>query len=353
MGAPEGKNRYQVKRLDEGTDPEWVKALIYGKPGSGKTNFGVTAPKPLILLSERQGSLHIKQAAKRLGVATPPTFLIESVNDLRNWLEALQGDRSKPLRVYEKHRDPTTEVVTKHLVAELQEWPETVVLDSLTDAARLIVEEIKFQSPPQKGKDGLPAVSMNFWNVLNDRFRNLVIRFRDLPMHVVFLALLSDREEGEGNDKTRAMGPDLPMRKLEGLTASCVNLVGYAFRREVREANKPTRLQYAVMTTGPEFMLTKPYRPLADVERPNFAAWISKIQGQLIEPDPTEDPLPVASQESSIGATNEVTEGGATATQEREVETTEQAVETDAETETEAADVSKKRGKKGKAKCRN
>jgi hypothetical protein len=276
-----------MKRLDD-RESVWLKAAIYGKPGTGKTSIGVSAPKPLILLAEAQGLVHVRQAAKRLGVPVPPTFLIESVDDYRAWLRALNGDRSKPLTVRERHTvDGKIEEI---VVVQLDEWPETVVLDSLTEAGTLIVREIRWLSPPTKGKDGLPTDSQRFWNVLGDRFKALVHGFRDLPMHVLFLGLMDDRSEGEEDAKTRNVTMDLPMRKLPALVSSAVNVVGYSYRREVRKANKPTELQYGVMTSGPEYMMLKPMRPLRDTEVPNFARWVAAVRGHLADASPAPEP---------------------------------------------------------------
>lgn len=283
-----------MKRLDDSTDPPWFKALVYGTTGSGKTSLGVTAPKPLILLSEAQGAIHVRQAAKRLGVPVPPMFYMESVFDFRNWVRALQGDKSKPLTVKERFKDPNTGEIVEHTVVELTEWPETVVIDSLTDVCRILIDEIRRESPPKKGQDGLPVDSQRFWQVLADRYKNLVWAFRDVPAHVLFLALSEDREDGDDGAKVRVLTADLAMRKLPRVTASAVNLVAYAFRKEIRDKDG-VRIQHAVMTSGPEYMLLKPYRPLRDTEVPNFGTWVNMVRGALAEPLP---PAPAPSQES-------------------------------------------------------
>lgn len=283
-----------MKRLDDSTDPPWFKALVYGTTGSGKTSLGVTAPKPLILLSEAQGAIHVRQAAKRLGVPVPPMFYMESVFDFRNWVRALQGDKSKPLTVKERFKDPNTGEIVEHTVVELTEWPETVVIDSLTDVCRILIDEIRRESPQKKGQDGLPVDSQRSWQVLGDRYKNLVWAFRDVPAHVLFLALSEDREEGEDGNKVRVLTADLAMKKLPRVTASAVNLVAYAFRKEIRDKDG-VRIQHAVMTSGPEYMLLKPYRPLRDTEVPNFGTWVNMVRGALAEPLP---PAPAPSQES-------------------------------------------------------
>lgn len=280
-----------MQRLDLLDEEKYVNAAFYGKSGTGKTSIGVTAPKPLILLSERQGIVHVKQAAKRLGKPVPPVAFMQSFNDYRNVLNALRGDKAQPFRVYQQRT--TEKGVERDCVFELEEWPETVVVDSLTDCGRLCVEEIRRQSPPQKGKDGLPTDSQRFWNVLGDRMKNLILGFRDAPVHSVFLALADDREVGEDDDKHRQCSPDLPMRRLADVLSSAVNAIGYTYRKTVREPNKTTaRIVYGVMTTGPEYMTLKPYRPLRDIELPDFSHWVNVINGS-IAPDAVAAPAPL------------------------------------------------------------
>jgi hypothetical protein len=250
-----------MKRIDN--DPaSHLKALIYGKPGVGKTNLAVSAPKPLILLSEAQGLVHVRGAAERLGKAMPQTLLIESVDDLRASLKALMGNKEKPLKIGG---------------IEL-EWPETIALDSLTDYGHLVKQEIREQSPPKPGRDGLPVDAQRYWGVMGDRMTNLILAFRNLPFHVVFLALLDDREEGEEDAKVRVVGPDMPMRKLAGVVAAAVNVIGIATR-----GTKEGEPVYSVVTNGPDYMTLKPYRPLRNKEIPDMTYWIDRLAGKCEE----------------------------------------------------------------------
>lgn len=287
-----------MQRLDQDEGPQWFAAAVYGRSGSGKTSLGVTAPKPLILLSERQGLLHVKQAAKRRGVPVPPVLFLEHLEDCRAVLRALRGPKDQPLRIFEVlGRGPDAQ---RNLLMEL-EWPETVVLDSLTDILRLVVEEIREQSPPRQGKDGLPVDSERYWNVLGDRCQNLILGFRDAPVNKLFLCAEDDRFEGEGDDRRRQMGPSLPMRKLPAVLSGAVNLTAYAYRREVRE-NQSVKVSYGVMTSGPEYMLLKPCAPLRVAEVPDFTYWVRAVRGLLEGPAPA---APAPSGESMAAPVSE------------------------------------------------
>jgi len=287
-----------MKRLDTEAGEKFVNVGVYGQPGTGKTSFGVTAPDPLILLSERQGMVHIREAAKRLNKPVPPVLFMNSVQDYRNVVRALHGNKAEPFRVWERV-EIEKDKFERQIVYESATWPQTAVLDSLTDACRLIVEEIRMQSPPKRGKDGLPVDSQRFWQVLPDRVTNLIHGFRDAPIHTVFLCLADDREVGEEEDKRRQVTPAFPMRALPRVLAAAVNVMGFTYRREKRELGKATKLVYGILTTGPEYMMLKPMRPLRDSEIPNFAHWIQVIQG-TVAPDAVEAPDPSA--ETTLGA---------------------------------------------------
>lgn len=291
-----------MRRLDDRADQEelYLKVAVYGKPGTGKTSFGTSAPNPLILLSERQGMLHVRQAAQRLGVAVPPVLFCEHLSDYRDVLRAFWGDRTKPFQVWHVWEEGGEK--KRRLGFELPTWPETIVLDQLTDVCRLVTDEIREQSPPKIGADGLPVDSQRYWNVFEDRAKRLILSYRDAPAHVVFLCQVDDREVGEEGDRRRSVTPDLSMRRLPGILCGSVNVVGYSYRRERRTAqDRQAELVYGIMTVGPEYMMLKPLRPLRDTEIPNFSYWVKRVNGSLSQ----EVPAPVGSGESLAGALSE------------------------------------------------
>lgn len=258
-----------MRRVDNTDSPVAVKALIYGDAGTGKTSMGVTAPKPLILLSEVQGELHIKSAAQRLGIEPPVTLLIESVGDLKAVILALEGPPGEPLRIRQWEKKDG-ETVLGDVAFEFEDWPETVVLDSLTDMSRMVFEAMK-KSKKNTADDGTPT--MRFWGLYQDAMSAMILRFRNLPLNVLFLCLADDREVGSENSKVRVVAPEFPTRKLQGRIAAAVNVVGVSRRRQDGE-----KLVYNVMTAGEECYMAKPYRPLQDVEEPDFTSWVRRIQ---------------------------------------------------------------------------
>jgi len=259
---------------DNGSESH-LKVLISGQSGSGKTSFGVTAPKPLILLSEQQGIVTIRKRAAELGVPVPNMIVMESVGDYRAAVRALHGSKDQPFRF----------VSDGQTVLEC-EWPETVVLDSLTDACEIVRQDVLNSSSAesQTGKDGLETFTQRHWGTLRTRCSNLFRAFRDVPVNVVFLCLLDDRTaENEAGLTVRSLGPALPMRALGDIAMACTNVAGI-LRRTVKKKkdNEENReLEYSIVTNGPSWMKVKPFRPLADVEVADFTSWVNRINATI------------------------------------------------------------------------
>lgn len=278
-----------MERIDDRAEERLLKALIYGNPGTGKTSIGVTAPEPLILLSERQGMTHIRHAAARLGVRTPRTLLMRTAQDYRDVLRTLRMPPAKDFVV--RDRDGN------EIVRFPDWWPKTCVLDSVTDAMKLFADEVQQQSPPKTGKDGLPVLPERYWGVLIDRCEKFLRLFRDLPMHTLFLALLADdRKEDDDDEEAAKVGPQVATKGLRGVAAAAVNVVGVTYRRvkrgksdEIERRDGQVVYDFGVLTYGPGYMLTKPLRPLRDREVPDFGNWVARVfEGLDVAPEAPE-----------------------------------------------------------------
>lgn len=224
-----------------------------------KSSMGATCPDPLILLSERHGATSVYQAAERLGVKRPDTLLMSSLEDYRSVIKAFRGDRSKPFQISAFGK----------IVLE-RSWPQTLVVDSLTDACRLIQDEIMATS-----KDG-ESMSIPSYGLLKTRAERMIVAFRDVPAHVLFLCLLQDKGEGE----ERVVQPRLPGSSLPATACAAVNVVALAHRKVTPVKNSESKVEYLAYTVAPSHVMTKPMRPLRDVEELNFTKWIETIFGK-------------------------------------------------------------------------
>lgn len=258
-----------MQRLDNQPPGEgdYLKALVYGNTGTGKTTVGVSCPKPLIVLSEAQGMRSIRSAAARTGVPMPQVVLVENVADIGAVKDGLSGPRDRPMII----------------AGEEYEWPQTVVLDSMTDIVEgIFLDAVAARLP--KDDDGEPADTRKMYGLLGKKISNMLRFFRDLPMHVLFLCQAHDEVVGEGTDAKRVIKPQLP-GKLSKKICQAANLVGYSRRAYTGMGDDDQReIGWSVMTAGPDYMELKTCRPLLDKEEPDFADWCLRLAQDVTPP---------------------------------------------------------------------
>ena len=204
---------------------DFMKILIHGQSGTGKSTMCATAPgRILYLWTERQGVLSFKRL--RPG---DDTLQIESLENLREALDYLRGGNHKY---------------------------DTACLDSLTDMQRLIVGEIT------AGKD---APTIADWGTIINRTLSLVEAYRNLPMHVVITALSDEAIIGE---EQRIVRPSVAGRKLPGQLSQFFNIVGYCFKRAEKD-----RVKYTVLLDGRDDFSCKGMPGLRYREEPDISHW--------------------------------------------------------------------------------
>lgn len=157
-----------------------IKALIYGSSGSGKTVFGGTA-KNVIFASAEGGLLAI--AEKR-----PHYKAIKSHKDLKDLYFYL---------LHEKHSY------------------ETVIIDSISEVNEIIKLEIESRTGH--------AMQLQDWGTLSKDIRDLLRKFRDLPMHVIFIA---QEQYINDEDKIKKIAPSLNGKSATDV-AYFMDIVGY------------------------------------------------------------------------------------------------------------------------------
>lgn len=203
-----------------------VKAVVYGASGSGKTVFGGTAPNP-IFASAEGGLLSIADKE--------PAFVeIKTLNDLKSLLAYLQKE--------------------KHDFA-------TVVIDSISEINDIIKGDIE-------RKNGR-SMQLQDWGTLSKEIKSIFRGFRDLPMHVLFIA----QESNETDEQTvTKIVPSLNGKAATEI-AYFMDIVGYL---------------YIDKATGERKMVTLPNAKLLTKDRSNligndsavdFSGWVDLIKG--------------------------------------------------------------------------
>lgn len=249
-------------KLIENDKEVYMKALISGRSGSGKSSLAATAPNPLVLLSERQGGQSILDAAARLGVPAPQMLYMETIKDYGAVLKGLQAMESTGKLTIKEGKDVVLEI----------DAPETVVLDSLTDACGLIHAEIF---------DAVDKPSFKEWGELKKRVSRFIRLFRDLPCHVLMLCLLDERTENVDGQEVTVRGPMMPMKSLGNVAMAASTVAGIANRSMTKQKEGDDIKvvnTFEVAFSGTRVDPIKVHTALASVEEPNFANWIEKIK---------------------------------------------------------------------------
>jgi phage nucleotide-binding protein len=146
----------RIKTPNELVEQQGAKLLVYGESGVGKTTLCKTAPGKTLVVSMESGLLSIKDAPNLDAIEVKEASEIEQIAEL---LENKTLDY------------------------------DTVCLDSVTEMAEILLSQEK-----AKSKDPRRA----YGEVIEVMIKTMR-RFRDLPMHVVFIAKQSrERDESSG-----------------------------------------------------------------------------------------------------------------------------------------------------------
>lgn len=179
---------------------KWLKGLIYGEPGAGKTYFsgsGIDSDifYPMLAIDIDGGVEDTLRKSTKLDIKT-----IRSMNELQ--------------------------ALYKELAAE-PDYYKTISLDNITELQKLdmnaVMKEAKdTASNPEKVDIYVP--SQREWGKSGERMRIVIRAFRDLPCHTIALAHVEEREDNL--TKIPRLWPSIP-GKLRHELSGFFSVVGY------------------------------------------------------------------------------------------------------------------------------
>lgn len=189
---------------DVGEANPYVKILIYGRNGKGKTRFAASAPKPLIIDINEKGTRSAR------------SFKGAKVIEVSNWFDL------GAIYWYLKKGDHDF---------------QSVAIDTLTALQALCMEQVLYEGYDRDSTRDPKTPTQRDWGKTANLMKEEILKFRNLPMNVIFTAqerTTGDPEEGEPILVT----VDLPNgARVPALGA--VEVVGRVYKKKV--TNKKTK----------------------------------------------------------------------------------------------------------------
>lgn len=213
-------------RIKSPSEFDYLKMLVYGQNGKGKTRFGASGPKPLVIDCNERGSMSI-----------------------RNFKDA---------QVFPVEFFPDIDMVYWYLHSGQHEH-ETVVIDTVTSLAQLCM---KFVLGDESSRDPTHDPNMpgkREWGKVGELMRTVILNFRNLDMNVVFLAQERRGFTDDDDDDAPEIFPEVSPSVRTALTAS-VDIIGRVFVKEVvqkKGGKKQAVPSYRMLIGASERYVTK------------------------------------------------------------------------------------------------
>lgn len=236
--------------------PIYVKALIYGDPGVGKTFLACTAKNPFLILSEWAVARPTLERLKKDRGTDPDTWFVNSMDD---FLEAY-----------------------KYVAANVQKY-DTIVVDGVTDLNdRAIAEVLKSSiesAANRKTAHDPDQLEIGDWGKVANKTLYAVKLLRDLPCDVVMTALVQDIKS------EMCVGPMIAPKSAQKRLPAQFSMMGYLVaehkpgKPSVRKLHLDSTLAYQAKNPGGALPST--------VENPDLSVLFPQIRAFLAYDAPT------------------------------------------------------------------
>lgn len=282
--------------------PFYIKMLIYGDSGIGKTVFAASAPD-LFIISDENGLLSLRNPdLKHIVNQTARQFPLDSFAEMNDIYEFLYNHcvlRDRLNKLLKNYEGKSKKEVPKEAIEKLNKIKDyiwslengsnprnnqepklyySVAIDSVTELAKRsmdrildikhgtgmsdsgnILDDDDDATTPEESEQPVPlnatdddfAVMEGFANfeshkatlpdygVNTNQMRKVVRAFRDLPMNVIFTALEKEaKDDLSGEIYTKPALTDKLAEDVHGY----VDIVGYYYTMMVKEEGKPDRI---------------------------------------------------------------------------------------------------------------
>jgi hypothetical protein len=205
-----------------------VKVLIYGRNGQGKTRTAAAAPKPLIIDINEHGTRSVK------------SYKGAEVFQVRRWEDITWA---------------------YWMLREGEHEYETVILDTVTAMQNLCMRQVLGEAEDRDPNREPSMPDRRSWGKLGELMKPVFLDFRNLPMHVVFIA-----QERAIENEEEAIVEHVPnlSPSIRDVATGSVDIIGRVFQREVRVANKRAKKEEKAWETR---MLVGPHDEFVTKDR--------------------------------------------------------------------------------------
>lgn len=204
-----------IKPVEEAS--KYAKVVVFGRNKTGKTVFGSSAEKTLVIDIDEEGTRSAHSGTKVIEVRS-----FDEVAHVYWYLKAGNHDH------------------------------EVVCIDTTTALHAAAIRKVLGEAEDRDPTRERATPDRRIWGRANQLHNELIMNFRNLPMHVVFLA--QERVvDDEDTDEPALHTLSLPAG-ARGTVLGCVGLVGRIFLKEVKVKKGPNKGKTkwtAVLLVGP------------------------------------------------------------------------------------------------------
>lgn len=243
--------KIRTKIMPASERPKRVRMAIYARPGKGKTRFGASGPKVLVVDVNDEGWDSIR---RDFNPDTVDIQFWQEINDIYWFLAS--GDHDY----------------------------ETLLFDGLTGLQNLCMKWVLGDEASRDASRDPDMPHRAIYLKVGELMKTQITNFRNLPMNVIFTATERARDTGEGNEDDEGemvIGPNLSPAIANHLEMS-VALIGRMTKRSVvvKKGGKRKKTVRTELFVGPsERYITKErYGVFPDtIKAPNLTRMIEEI----------------------------------------------------------------------------
>jgi AAA domain len=218
--AKAGKREQAIRRIEGRIVPlskssPYVKLLFYGLNGRGKTTAATDAPAPIILDCNEEGTESVR-------------YYEGDYISIKTWSDLVYA--------------------YWYLKAGKHNY-KTVVVDTITMLQNICTRHVLKDGVDRDPVRDPKTMSQRDWGKLAEFMNPQLLDFRNLPMHVVFIA--QQRQFDNEQEETFERVPDLSP-KIRANATACVSVIGHFTMREFQRGKKGKQVTeyHPVMLTG-------------------------------------------------------------------------------------------------------